>query len=1222
MAPKVYDRVKEYTVSTGIGGITFVGAFNGFQKFSDVLTSGDTTYYVIEENDKWEVGIGTYGSNNLDRTTVLTSSNNGNKVSLGGSGVVSITYPAGRAAFSDEVDYVSGVAVYASGLVGGGSATVDQVNYVSGIAVYSSGQAITNKTDISTNSSDISYVSGVANYASGQAVDNESQISSVSGWADSTFLKSDDDTYVSGVAVYASGQSIENESDIATNTSNISTNTGRVNYASGLAIANELNVAYASGQAIANETDIATNTSNISTNTSNISTNTARVNYASGQAIANESDIATNTSNISTNTSNISTNTARVAYASGQAIENESQISSVSGWASVYADAGDVSVSGWADATFVKTDDDTYVSGVAVYASGQAIENEADIVYISGIAVYASGNTGGAAYDDTYLSGIAVYSSGQAIENESLATYASGQAIENETDIVYISGIAVYASGNTLQRVTDNGASTTNAITITNNNITASSGLFDALDMTPLANGSQPAYQEGVVFYDSENHTLSLYNDESDVTHQLGQEQFLRVRNNTGATIPNGAAVLINGAHGNSAPTISGAIATSEANSQVVGLATHSIETDSFGYVTTYGIVRDIDTSEFSAGDEVFLSATQIGSGVAIAPTIPNYKISLGHVINSASSNGSMLVQVGNTKLGGGDLKSETTLNMSGVPFVTTISDTTAGGSQTDPLFVYDSGNNRLQLASLFIEPNAATKIGQVIKSAVSQSANLQEWQNSSENTLSHIDTSGVYTNIIGSSGTDVLRLQFGDKESNQTVATNTDIKGLWLDFEDGSEYTAGTVNGNALLIGTWYNTAKTIPSTIKIGATSFNVSLANSQKIDVQGTTTKFNTDVVPFTTVARDLGTASLTWRNLYASGVTASGVQLASHVPADTTNALYNEAGTLKFNGSAVDTTYDDTYVSGVAAYASGQAISNETDISYVSGVATKTFTVTAADSSNYTFDGMGLNSDTDPTIYLHKGHTYYFDKQTASHPFRVSASDGGAVYQDADGNNIEISGQGVLKFEVPQDAPDKLYYYCTSHPSAMKGEIYTTTNVDDISYVSGIAVYASGEAGGGSSLTAGSGIVVDGANRINVHSGSGHFLNLEVEDTLNISGVATFDQVSTFQSGVKTNINTEADAATITFDMDQSNVHMVTLGDNRTLAVSNVDVGQKFLIRLQQDSTGSRTVTWWNDIKWAEGGTEPTLTTTAGKADLFGFLSPSGGYYDGFVVGQNI
>ena len=121
--------------------------------------------------------------------------------------------------------------------------------------------------------------------------------------------------------------------------------------------------------------------------------------------------------------------------------------------------------------------------------------------------------------------------------------------------------------------------------------------------------------------------------------------------------------------------------------------------------------------------------------------------------------------------------------------------------------------------------------------------------------------------------------------------------------------------------------------------------------------------------------------------------------------------------------------------------------------VSGVAYKTFVVTNNGSSDYTFDGMGLNSENDPTIYLHKGHTYYFDKQIASHPFRISATDGGSVYQDADGNNIEIGGQGILKFEVPQNAPDKLYYFCTSHPSSMKGEIYTTIDIDNITSASG-------------------------------------------------------------------------------------------------------------------------------------------------------------------------
>jgi len=317
----------------------------------------------------------------------------------------------------------------------------------------------------------------------------------------------------------------------------------------------------------------------------------------------------------------------------------------------------------------------------AVLLSGGVPSSTTNKLYNNAGTLYWNGST--LTYDDAAISG-----------------YFESRVDRADADIATVSGIAVYASGHNLQSITDNGASTTNAITITNNNITASSGLFNTLDMTPLAEASYPAHQEGVVFYDVDNHTLSLYNDEADVTLQLGQEEFLRVRNNTGATIQNGTAVLINGAHGNAAPTISGAIANFEANSQAVGLATHSIETDSFGYVTTYGIVRDVDTSAFSAGDELFLSATEIGSGVNVSPTIPNYKVTLGHVIRSHDSNGSVLVQIGNSKLGGGDLKSEAPLNISGVPFVTSVADTTAGGAQTDPLFIFDSGNRQLQLGS------------------------------------------------------------------------------------------------------------------------------------------------------------------------------------------------------------------------------------------------------------------------------------------------------------------------------------------------------------------------------------------------------------------------------------------------------------------------------------------------------------------------------------------
>jgi hypothetical protein len=99
-----------------------------------------------------------------------------------------------------------------------------------------------------------------------------------------------------------------------------------------------------------------------------------------------------------------------------------------------------------------------------------------------------------------------------------------------------------------------------------------------------------------------------------------------------------------------------------------------------------------------------------------------------------------------------------------------------------------------------------------------------------------------------------------------------------------------------------------------------------------------------------------------------------------------------------------------------------------------------------------------------------------------------------------------------------------------------------------------------------------------------------------------------------------LTSDSDAATITFDLSTS-LHTVTLGDNRILALSNETVGQTFVIRLVQDATGSRTVTWFTTIKWA-GGVAPTLTTTGNKTDVFGFICTSAGNYDGFVIGQNL
>jgi hypothetical protein len=123
---------------------------------------------------------------------------------------------------------------------------------------------------------------------------------------------------------------------------------------------------------------------------------------------------------------------------------------------------------------------------------------------------------------------------------------------------------------------------------------------------------------------------------------------------------------------------------------------------------------------------------------------------------------------------------------------------------------------------------------------------------------------------------------------------------------------------------------------------------------------------------------------------------------------------------------------------------------------------------------------------------------------------------------------------------------------------------------------------------------------------------HAANSSVTAVLTAGGLQSFCQGSLVDA---------TDAATITFDLDTGFTFQATLGGNRTLALDNVSPGRRILVRLVQDATGSRTVTWWSGINWA-GGPAPVLTTTPNKADLFGFLCLDGGMFDGFVCGQSL
>lgn len=92
-----------------------------------------------------------------------------------------------------------------------------------------------------------------------------------------------------------------------------------------------------------------------------------------------------------------------------------------------------------------------------------------------------------------------------------------------------------------------------------------------------------------------------------------------------------------------------------------------------------------------------------------------------------------------------------------------------------------------------------------------------------------------------------------------------------------------------------------------------------------------------------------------------------------------------------------------------------------------------------------------------------------------------------------------------------------------------------------------------------------------------------------------------------------------SGSVSVDWDAGTICTITMTGATTFTDSNASAGQTMVYYLKQDSTGSRTVTW-PTTTWLEGGTAPTLTTTANKTDII-VRYYDGSVYWGFVGGKN-
>jgi hypothetical protein len=129
---------------------------------------------------------------------------------------------------------------------------------------------------------------------------------------------------------------------------------------------------------------------------------------------------------------------------------------------------------------------------------------------------------------------------------------------------------------------------------------------------------------------------------------QVGQEEVVRVYNNAGSTLLKGEIVYVSGSQGNR-PAVKRAIATSDGYSvTTLGMVDRDIDAGDEGYVTTFGIISNLNTLGLTGGTPIFLSPTVAGGYTSIKPQAPEHIVLIGYVVRVSATVGSIFINISN----------------------------------------------------------------------------------------------------------------------------------------------------------------------------------------------------------------------------------------------------------------------------------------------------------------------------------------------------------------------------------------------------------------------------------------------------------------------------------------------------------------------------------------------------------------------------------------------
>jgi hypothetical protein len=139
--------------------------------------------------------------------------------------------------------------------------------------------------------------------------------------------------------------------------------------------------------------------------------------------------------------------------------------------------------------------------------------------------------------------------------------------------------------------------------------------------------------------------SIATYDTDADGIVDYAEAVPELVRNSTGATIPKGAAVYINGATGQTS-TIALAQANAITAHSTIGITNEIIANNATGYVIVSGRAEGQDTSAFADGATLYVSPTVAGGLTSTIPTNPNHIIIIGTCAYSHGVNGKIQVNL------------------------------------------------------------------------------------------------------------------------------------------------------------------------------------------------------------------------------------------------------------------------------------------------------------------------------------------------------------------------------------------------------------------------------------------------------------------------------------------------------------------------------------------------------------------------------------------------